>query len=277
MSARRVLLAVLPVVLLGLGVAGTGAAAPAGAVPAPSGFTCTGDFSNLPSSAEMVPAGTYTSLTTPPGTACFIAGDVVVNGSVTLGQAAGLGLASGSLTVNGKVTVGGGASFGDIGGQPPITVNGPLFIDPNGFVFLLGPGAISGGVHASAPSGLTLFDLQIGGPVQILGGGGDNPVQDELGNSHYQSVYLGQNVISGPVTENGYAGAGDDGTGSFVGFDHTAGPMTLINNTVASILVQSNVVDGPATCSGNNPSPQDLGSSTVTGPIKGSQGQQCFS
>ena len=112
-----------------------------------------------------------------------------------------------------------------------------------------------------------LFDLQIGGPVQILGGGGDNPVQDELGNTNYQSVYVGQNVISGPVTENGYAGAGDDGNGSFVGFDHTSGPMTLINNTVASILVQSNVINGPATCSGNNPLPQDLGSSTVTGPL----------
>jgi hypothetical protein len=247
-------------------------------VAAAGGFTCTGDFSNLPGSAEVVPTGTYASLTTPPGTACFVGGDVVVNGPVTLGQASGLGLVSGSLTVNGKVTVGDGASLGDAGGgQPPITVNGPLFIDPNGLVFVLGPGAISGGVHASAPSGVTLFDLQIGGPVQILGGGGDNPVQDELGNTNYQSVYLGQNVISGPVTENGYAGAGDDGTGSFVGFDHTAGPMTLINNTVASVLVQSNVIDGPATCSGNNPPPQDLGSSTVTGPIKGSQGQQCFS
>jgi hypothetical protein len=277
MSARRALLAVLPVVL-GLGLAGVGAAAPAAAAPAPGGFTCTGDFSNLPNSAEMVPAGTYTSLTMPPATACFVGGDVVVNGPVTLGQASGLGLLSGSLTVNGKVTVGDGASLGDTGGgQPPISVNGPLFIDPNGLVFLLGPGTISGGVHASAPSGVTLFDLRIGGPVQILGGGGDNPVQDELGNTNYQSVYVGQNVISGPVTENGYAGAGDDGNGSFVGFDHTSGPMTLINNTVASILVQSNVINGPATCSGNNPLPQDLGSSTVTGPIKGSQGQQCFS
>jgi hypothetical protein len=276
MSARRVLLAVLPAAL-GLGLAGVGAAGPGAAGAVATGFTCTGDFSNIPSSAEIVPTGTYASLTTPPGTACIVGGDVVVNGPVTLGQASGLGLASGSLTVNGKVTVGDGASLGDVGVQPPVTVNGPLFIDPNGLVFLLGPGAISGGVHASAPSGLTLFDFQIGGPVQILGGGGDNPVQDELGNTNYQSVYLGQNEISGPVTENGYAGAGDDGTGSFVGFDHTAGPMTLINNTAASILVQSNVINGPATCSSNNPPPQDLGSSTVAGPIKGSQGQQCFS
>jgi hypothetical protein len=264
----------LPVVL-GLGLAGVETAVPAGAVPVPGGFTCTGDFSNLPDSAEAVPTGTYRSLTMPPGSVCFVAGDVVVNGPVTLGQASALGLVGGSLTVNGKVTVGDGASFGDSVGQPPVTVNGPLFIDPNGLVFLLGAGSISGGVHAWAPSGLTLFDFQIGGPVQILGGGGDSLSQDELGNSNYQSVYLGQNVISGPVTENGFAGAGDE-FGSFVGFNQS-GPMTLTNNTVGQMFVQSNVIDGPATCAGNNPLPQDLGSSSVTGPIMGSQGQQCFS
>ena len=276
MNVRRALLAVLPGVLLGLGLVGVGAAGPAGAV-APGGFTCAGDYSNLPGSAEAIPPGSYTSLTLPPGSVCYVAGDVVVNGPVTLRQASALGLVSGSLTVNGKVTVGAGASFGDFGGQPPITVYGPLFIDSNGLVYLLGPGSISGGVHASAPSGLTLFDLQIGGPVQILGGGGDSPSQDQLGNTQYQSVYLGGNVISGPVTENGFAGAGDEfGTGSFVGFNQS-GPMTLTNNTGAPLLVQSNVINGPGTCSGNNPLPQDLGSSTVTGPIMGSQGGQCFS
>ena len=200
MHARRVLFTVLPAVL-GLGLAGVGAAAPAGAMPVPGGFTCTGNFSNYPNNAEVIPAGTYSSLTLPPGSACGIAGQVVVNGPVTLGRASGLGLVSGgSLRVNGPVTVGYDAAFGPLGVIAPINVNGPLFVGPNGFV-VLDSGGVSGPVLAAAPSGLELYSIHVGGSVQILGGGGQNPVEQEIGNPYYRFIDVEGDVIAGPVTD----------------------------------------------------------------------------
>jgi len=276
MKSRRVLFAVLPAVL-GLGLAGVGAAGPAGAIPVPGGFTCTGNFSNYPVNAEVIPAGTYSSLTLPPGSACGIAGQVVVNGPVTLGRASGLGLVSGgSLTVNGPVTVGHDAAFGPLGVLAPINVNGPLLIGPDGFVGL-DSGGVSGPVLASAPSGLELYSIHVGGSVQILGGGGQNPVEELLyPTTPYRFTDLEGDVIAGPVTEIGYTGTGSSYGygGAFIA--NQTGPMTLIGNTVAPIAVEANVIHGPATCFGNNPPPQDFGSSTVTGPILGSQGHLCF-
>ena len=211
----------------------------------------------------------------PPGSLCTISGAVTVNHPVTLGAGAGLGLVGGSLIVNGTVTVGPGAAFGDFGGASPITVHGSVFVQNNGDLGMAG-GTISGSLLATAPSALELYYNQVSGMVFIAGGGGTNPVLNALGETHYQFVDLENNVISGPVTEIGYAGPGSQyGFGGAMG-ENQSGPMTLIHNSVAPIAVWSNVIHGPATCWGNTPVPENLGASTVSGPILGDQGAACF-
>ena len=211
----------------------------------------------------------------PQGSLCFISGPVTVNHPVTLGAGAGFGLVGGSLIVNGTVTVGPGAAFGDLNGVYPITVNGSVFIQSNGDMGMVG-GTIGGSVLATAPSALELYYNQVSGKVSIAGGGGTNPVLDAIGQTQYQFVDLENNMISGPLTETGYAGPGSQYGYAGVFFENHTGPMTLSNNSGALIGVGDNVINGPATCSGNTPTPELFDASTVSGPIKGDQGAACF-
>jgi len=274
MLMRRLMVAA-SLLVLGFGVTGVaesvpaGAAVPAGAVS--GGFTCTGTSG----SSQLIPAGVYASITMPPASSCFTVGAVTVTGPVTLQHASGLGVYSGSLTVDGSVNVGAEAAFGALANGIPITLNGALFVQSDGYAYL-STGSVNGPVLATAASGIYLSSLRVSGSVTVVGGGGDNPGEDALGNLDYRAVILQSDVISGPVTEIGYAGKGaTNGFGSIV-LGNQSGPMTFIGNTVAPIVLQSNVVHGPATCLGNNPLPVDGGSNSVAGPILGSQGTQCF-
>lgn len=270
MLVRRLMMLALYPLVLGFGLASAAMAAPAGAAP-PNIFTCTGTVAN----SELIPAGIYSSLTMPPGASCFTVGNVTVTQPVTLGGASGLGVYSGSLTIDGSVRVGDEAAFGALSNGIPITVNGPLFVQRQGYAYL-STGSIRGPVLATAASGIYLSSLHIGGPLTVIGGGGDNPGEDALGNLDYQAVILQSDVISGPVSEIGYAGKGaTNGFGSII-LGNQSGPMTFIDNTMAPIVLQSNVVSGPATCLGNSPQPVNGGSNSVAGPILGSQGSQCF-
>jgi hypothetical protein len=270
-------------------VAGVQAAGVVQATAAPpSGITCAGTVS--PFDPMAIPGGTYGSLSMPPGSLCLIEGAaVIVNHPVTLGSGSGLGVLAGSLTVNGPVTAGHGAAFGDFNSTAPITVNGPVSVDSNGALVIgsetpYGPllSSIAGPVRATDPSTVQIHNTAIGGPVILQGGGGANPVLDAAGLPFgppfgYNFNDLEDNVISGPVSETGY-----DGIWSGV-LRNVMGPLTFSNNSEAPAIdeydIGSNRINGPATCSGNDPAPnmgQSAGApSIVSGPTRGDQAATC--
>jgi len=268
-------------------MAGLGVASPAGATPPPV-ITCSGTISG----PGIISGGTYAALAVPPASACLIEGAVTVNSPVKLGSGSGVGVEAGSLTVNGGLTVGPDAAFGDFGSSSaPITINGPLFVQGNGYITMDGP-TIGGPVWANDPSALQIFDTRIGGAVTINGGGGDNPVLDALdqcyGNScqppqyPYNQNFVWGDVISGPVSVIGYTGpwqgivedvmgplvfwGNANPRGTAIGFDTINGFATCANNTL-----------GPPTYTWSPPNtgPDVSGPSVVHGPVFGNQATTC--
>jgi len=237
----------------------------------------------------MVPAGTYSSLILPPGSACVVsAGAVSVSSPVTIGAGAVLAVFGGSFTSSGPVSVGTGAIFAAPQNTTPITINGPVTVGQNA-VFLVGvetPGgplfsAIRGPVKGTGASSIQIHNTQVNGGVTSVGGGADNALFDELANQGFPQNFfdLEDNHINGPVSITGYMG-------EWAGVirDMINGPLTFSNNTESPIDeydIGSLVVNGPATCSNNTPAPNigesPGGPSTVHGPILGNQAATCVS
>jgi hypothetical protein len=253
------------------------------AAASPTGFTCTG---SLASFGQLIPPGTYTSLSMPGGSVCFVApGSVTVNDGITLGEASALLVPDGgALTVNGPVTVGPGAVFSEFDSCSPIKVNGPVSVRDNAVLLICGS-TVAGPVEATNATQVRAYFSDISGPLGIQGGGGPNPVLDAFvafgGPPYgppdgYNFSEVNESVISGPVSAAGYSGLGVN----FVG--DVMGPMTFINNTTTySSAIGSNRINGPATCSGNVPAPNlgghlAIGSpSIVSGPVRGDQAATC--
>jgi hypothetical protein len=116
--------------------------------------------------------------------------------------------------------------------------------------------SISGPVRGTDASTVQIHNSSIGGPVNLQGGGGSNAILDALVGGGYNFNDLEDNVISGPVTINGYGGiwAG-------VIRNHIAGGLTFTNNTdMDEFDIGSNVIAGNANCSLNNPAVNTGGS-----------------
>ncbi len=289
--------------VIGTGVVGVTAAGPAGAAP-PLTFTCTGAISNVPLtvSPEVVPPGTYGSFVMPPGSFCVIPGPVTVQKGITLGSGSALivvdgfvpggGPFSGALTVEGPVRVGPDADLNFLWDgttpltAPPLTVNGPVSVQSHGLFGMFGA-TISGPLTATDASGVQVSGSQIRGPLSVVGGGGTNDPSEAFAQvgffPGYNFVDLEQDTVSGPLSVLGY-----DGAAAYVGGDHT-GPMTFSDNTAAAspywppplYITHFNVINGPATCADNSPTPNatnpsDGSTNTVSGPVRGDQGTACF-
>jgi hypothetical protein len=246
------------------------------AYAAPSSVTCEGTIS----APQDIPGGTYASFIMPPGSVCGIVGDVTVTSGVNIGAVAALVVASGSLHVEGPVRVGPGGSFGDYLSAAPISIGGALRVDHNATVAIglpapYGPllSFITGAVRATDPSSIQIHNTEVGGPVEIRGGGGPNPIFAAAGIPYpgYNINDLEDNVIQGPVSQTHY-----DGKSSSI-LRNVMARLTFVKNSEASI--GSNLINGPARCSGNHPAPNlgpDPGApSIVHGPTRGDQAGTC--
>jgi hypothetical protein len=261
-------------------------AAPTAAAP-PPGFTCTGTLA----STGVIPAGTYASLTMPPGSACEIdgPGPVTVRSPVSLGSGAALFVNGGSLTVRGGMTVGPDALFAaDVFGPSenvPVEIDGPVTVGSNGAFGLgqetpYGPlfATIRGSVTGIDAAAVIIQNVRITGSVTILGGGGDNPVIVALlgpGNSYND---FEDDQIGGPLSETGYGGVWAGVIRSQIGSS-----FTFADNVEAAPVneydIGSDIIFGPAYCADNNPVPNSGVSSgapsIVYGPTSGNQASTC--
>jgi hypothetical protein len=220
----------------------------------------------------MLAPGVYKSLSMPPGSVCVVTGAVTITHPLALGDTSALAVFAGSLTATGPVDVGPNAFFGDAQGVAPIMVGGPLSVEPNGAVVIGSetPGgplvsSIGGPVRGTDVSTVQIHNSALGGPVNLQGGGGSNAILNDLGFAMYNFSDLEDNVISGPVTINRYAGiwAG-------VIRNHIAGGLTFTNNTnMDEFDIGSNVIAGNANCSGNNPAVNTGGSPGAPNTVSG--------
>ena len=156
--------------------------------------------------------------------------------------------------------------------EGPIRIVGGLWVQA-GATFVLGSdenpqhsGTISGGVHATDPSGVQIHHATINGGLDIHGGSGPfGPPFDVTWNA------IEDNWIHGGARITGY-------DGFWMGFlgNHVSGTVTLANNTLQDPdgnEYVSNTIHGSMRCWGNDPAPQpgDSGGSPniVTGPKTG--------
>jgi hypothetical protein len=216
------------------------------------------------SSPEFLAPGAYNSLSMPPGSACAVTGAVTITHPLSLGDSSALVVFAGSLTVTGPVDVGPNAFFGDgMRGAAPVTVGGPLSVEQNGAVVIgfenkHGPlvSSIGGPVRGTDVSTVQIHNSAIGGPVNLQGGGGSNAVLDQIIGGGYNFNDLEDNVISGPVTINGYGGIWAGVLRNQIG-----GGLTFTNNSdMDEFDIGSNVIAGNANCSGNDPAVNTGGS-----------------
>jgi hypothetical protein len=189
---------------------------------------------------------------------------VTVLNPIIIGDSAALGVFDGnSLRASASVTVGPNAFFGDVSGNPPITVGGGVTVQANGAVSIgfedpFAPlvSAIYGGVRAGDASTVQIHNSRVTGGVNLQGGGGTNAILDQFAGGGYNFNDLEDNTISGPVTEQNYSGiwAG-------VIRNHISGGLTFTGNTnFDEFDVGSNTIAGNANCSGNNPAVNTGGS-----------------
>lgn len=257
--------------------------APVAAAP-PSAYTCMGTLS----SPGFIPGGTYSSLTMPAGSFCFVVGAVTVTHPVSVGTGAGLAVApvpGASLTIAGPVTIGTQGAFGSFDNTTPVHIGGPVSVGQDG-AFAIGTespfdpqvNSIAGPVSGRNASAVQIHNAVIGGPVRLTGGGGDNAIIDFFAPFGAFND-LEDNSIGGPVSITGYQGVW---TG--VIRDAIHGPFTFSNNVQANPDewdIGSDTIYGPATCNDNVPAPNmgtsAGGPSTVFGPIRGDQAATCTS
>ena len=258
------------------------AISPVAAGSAP-GFTCTGTLAT----PESVPGGTYSSLAMPAGSLCAVVGDVTVTRPLTVGTGAGLAIFAGSLTVRGPVAISTQGVLASFANSTPVHIGGPVSVGQNA-ALLLGtetPGgprvnSIGGPVIGIGESSVQIHNADVGGPVRLKGGGGDNALVDAFSGGFPGNFSdLEDNNIHGPVSITGY-----QGVWAGVIRDVIRGPFTFSNNVenpVDEYDIGSDTIYGPATCNDNSPAPNIGGSpggpSIVFGPIRGDQAATCTS
>src|SRR5207253_2904680 len=223
----------------------------------PAGFTCTGTLS----SPGSIPGGTYASLTMPAGSLCAVVGDVTVTRPLTIDTGAGLAVFAGSLTIQGKVTISLQGVLASLANSTPVHIGGPVAVGQNA-ALILGtetPGgpivnSIGGPVTGSGESSVQIHNADVGGPVRLTGGGGDNAIVDAFSGGFPGNFNdLEDNHLQGPVSITGYAGVW-----AGVIRDVIDGPFTFSDNVEAvtdEYDIGSDTIHGPATCNDNNPVP----------------------
>lgn len=216
----------------------------------------------------------FEHLVIPAGASCTIAGAVSVDSTLWVGAGAVVFVApTASLHVDGALIVGAGAVFADPQNSSPVDIDGPVGVLRNG-VFLVGtetPGGpvvnrIDGFVVGFGATAIQIHNASIDGPVFSLGGGVDNPVADKAaGGQPVNFNDLEDNRIDGGVLVNGYHGI-------WAGIirNHIDGRLVFTNNADQDEFdIGSNVVDGSATCAGNNPAVNTGGSPGSPNTVEG--------
>jgi hypothetical protein len=215
--------------LLALGLVGSAA------VAAPPGtYTCSG---GSPASPSMIPGGTYSALVVTG--VCTFAGDVKINGNVTVADGAVLNDHAGAPfteRINGNVTVGSGAVLG-LGSYSTV---------PNDT-------KVNGNIVANQPKSLYLSGITVNGNVTSTGGG--------TGTSEFRNFPTKDNTIRGNLTMQGWQGG-------WIGVirNHVNGNVVVSDN--ASIVVC--VVEGPfGSCLQSAPGLDDDSTEVMTNVING--------
>jgi FAD/FMN-containing dehydrogenase len=215
--------------LLGLAIVGSAAvAAP------PAAYTCSGGSPGAPS---MIPGGTYSSIVVTG--VCTFAGDVKVNGDVTVADGATLNDHAGAPfteRINGNVTVGAGAILG-LGSYATVPNNTK----------------VNGNIVANGPKSLYLSGITVNGNVTSTGGG--------TGTAEFRNFPTKDNTINGNLTITGWQGG-------WLGVIRNSvnGNVTVSSN--ASIVVCT--VDGPfGSCLQSQPGVDDDSNEVMTNWING--------
>jgi len=156
----------------------------------------------------------------------------------------------------------------------PIRVVGGVWVRA-GATFVLGSdenpqhsGTISGGVHATDPSGVQIHHATINGGLDIHGGSGPfGPPFDVTWNA------IEDNWIHGGARITGY-------DGFWMGFlgNHVSGTVTLANNTLQDPdgnEFVTNTIHGSMRCWGNDPAPQPGDSGGSSNIVTGQKTGQC--
>lgn len=244
-------------------------ASAASAVAAPRS-TCSGDFSNVPSSLGTL-VGTYAGNVQVSGACAVDAGAAVVNGNLTLlpGSTLVAAFASGSLTVKGNLLVQNGATL--IVGCNPVSF--PCIDDPGG----TSQESVWGNLIANQPLGLVVHNTTINGNAIESGGGGGVSCDSTpgvfglFGSPAYidneDSTINGNLVISGVQTC--WLGSLRDTVG---------GNLIDTNNTMADPdagEVVNNSVHGNLICLGNSPAVQFGDSGAAPNQVHGNAIGQC--
>lgn len=251
-------------------VALVGFAASTASAVAGANATCSGDFSNFPSSVGVL-SGTYNGNVQINGACAVTAGPAVVNGNLTLQPGSTLVAAfkGGSLTVNGNLVVQNGATL--IAGCNPISFT--CVDDPNATTLI----KIGGNLTANQPLGLVTHNMTVGGNETINGGGGgldcdstpgifglfqspayidneDSAVNGNLTITNVQTCWLGTLRVN------------------------VGGNLVDTNNTMADPdagEVVSNTVNGNIVCLNNSPAVQFGDSGGVPNQVRGNATGQC--
>ncbi|MGH9103494.1 MAG: hypothetical protein ACRDYD_11025, partial [Acidimicrobiales bacterium] len=113
-----------------LAAAGVGLVTAGPALVGPSTYTCSG----TPATPGVIPAGSWSAVAMPAGTACTMPGpgEVRVLSSLRLGAHSALLVSGGSLRVNGSVVVGPGAVMAELANSVPVRVNGSVTVRSDG-------------------------------------------------------------------------------------------------------------------------------------------------
>ena len=145
---------------------------------------------------------------------------------------------------NGPLTVSTGLTCLD-----DATILGPVTVRPGASLIATG-GLVSGPISATRPASFELHGTSVIGPVSVTGATG--------------AVTLDEARVSGPVTLSGNRG------GVTVDTVTVTGPVSVTGNTGGDHVIAGSTINGPLSCSGNNPPPGNDGrSNTVRGPASG--------
>lgn len=228
--------------MLALGVVGSGTA-----LAAPSGpYECSGG---------PIPAGTYHGLFVTGPAPCFFAGDVTINGGLTVDPGAILNdhaFSKATVRVNGNVFVGEGAVLG-------LGAYGPPGISTDT--------RVNGSIVADHPLSLYLSGITVNGNVTSIGGVTptafrnfpfkDNRVNGSLTIQGWNGGWLGviRNHVNGNVTVSGNASVlVETPIGCNAELGECTGSAAGVDGD--STEVQTNVIHGSLMCYDNTPAAQ---------------------
>ncbi len=129
------------------------------------------------------------------------------------------------------------------------TILGPVTVRAGAGLIMTG-GLIAGPVSASGATQFTLSGTQVYGPISVSGTTG--------------AVVLDKAKIAGPVSLSGNKAGVKLDTATI------AGPVSVTGNTGGAAVIAGNTINGPLSCSGNDPAPgNDNRKNTVRGPASG--------